>query len=113
MFSDEVLDHVAGFLSRKLGTFLVKGKSESLVVHELICLREECTQRQTDMCSIFSEALDDFTRQSWAKAVNKFKQIINQFGEDGPSKYYRKLSEIYIENPPEFSGDAVVRLDSK
>jgi adenylate cyclase len=112
LFSDEVLNQVNGFLSRKLGTFLVKGKSESLVVHELICLKEECTQRQTDMCSIFSEALDDFTRQSWAKAVNKFKQIIHQFGEDGPSDYYRKLSEIYIENPPEFSGDAVIRLNN-
>ncbi len=113
LFSDEVLNQVNGFLSRKLGTFLVKGKSESLVLHELICLREECTQRQTDMCSIFSEALDDFTRQSWAKAVNKFKQIIHQFGEDGPSNYYKKLSEIYRENPPEFSGDAIVRLDNK
>ena len=64
------------------------------------------------MCSIFSEALDDFTRQSWSKAVKKFKQIIYQFGEDGPSNYYRKLSERYIEHPPEFSGDAVVRLDN-
>jgi adenylate cyclase len=113
MISSEVLSQLDGFLSRELGKFLPVGKSQPLVVHELICPEEECTLQQKELCAMFSEALDAFMRQSWREASNRFDRIIKEFGEDGPSLFYLKKCDEYMNIPPEDSWDGVIRLDNK
>lgn len=113
LVSSDVINQLGGLQTRELGKFLLVGKSKPLVVHELICRREESSEQQRNAIAIFAEALDAFRRQSWDEAFGKFNETIEKFGEDGPSHFYLKLCEQYKKNPPDELWDGVVRMDKK
>jgi adenylate cyclase len=112
LISEEVLNQADGFLTREVGTFMLSGKSRPLVLHELICPIEESTQEQKDLSMFFSWALADFKRRLWKEADEKFYTIINRYGKDGPSIFYKKLCEQYLENPPDNSWDGAICFDN-
>ena len=112
LVSEEVINQLSGLLTRKLGEFLLAGKSKSVVVHELLCQKGECTEKQQNICAIFAEALDAFRRQSWDEATEKFLQSV-KYGDDGPSRFYIGLCEHYKNNPPGKSWDGVIRMGKK
>ncbi len=113
LLSEEVLSQLDDFLTRELGEFLLVGKSKSLVIHELICRKEESNQQQRNLCVFFSEALNTFRMQSWNEAIEKFYLIKEKFGEDGPSSFYIMLCEQYRVKPFEESWNGVVCMDKK
>jgi adenylate cyclase len=115
LVSEEVLHQLDGFLTRELGTFLFAGKSQPLVVHELLCRIEESNKQHKSLCAIFAEALDAYQRRFWEEAIEKFHEILssNSSKEDGPSVFYVKLCEQYRERPPEESWKGVVRMVKK
>ncbi len=112
LVSEEVINQLGGFLTRKLGNFLLVGKSKPVVVYELICRKEESHEQQRSACAIFAEALDAFRRQSWDEAREKFLESI-RYGDDRPSRFYLGLCEHYKINPPGKSWDGVVHMDKK
>lgn len=115
LVSAEVLQQLSGFLTRELGTFLVMGKSQPLVVHELLCRLEESNQQQRSLCALFAEGLGAYRRQAWEEAIEKFSAISSSAShtQDGPARFYVKLCEEYREKPPEAAWDGVVRLLGK
>ena len=113
LVSDEIIGQVNGFLSREMGTFKVAGKVKPISVHELIGHRDECGDKRRQTCAAFAEAREAFKRQSWAEAGQKFHQIIDRFGEDGPSQFYIKLCEHYQNSPPGQSWDGVIQIEKK
>jgi adenylate cyclase len=110
LLSEEILNELDDFMTREIGTFILAGKSKPLVLHELICLAEEATEHQKNLCAAFSEALDDFKRQLWYRASGKFHDIINIFGKDGVSQRYITWCEQYWHNPPDISWEGEIRL---
>ena len=110
LVSAEVLDQLDDFLTRELGQFLLSGKSRSVVVHELICRMEEATEQQRSLCATFTEALGAYQKQSWARAIDKFNQLLQISHQDGPSHFYLKLCEEYKKNPPGANWDGIVRF---
>jgi hypothetical protein len=58
-------------------------------------------------------ALADFKRRLWKEADEKFNAIIKRYGKDGPSTFYKKLCELYLENPPGRSWDGAICFDNK
>src|SRR5262249_1807308 len=115
LVSGEVLQHLDGFLTRELGTFLLAGKSHPLVVHELQCHMEESATQQRHLCALFAEALEAYRRQAWDEAVKRFSAIISSPSaqDDGPARFYIVLCEQYRANPPGASWDGVVRIVQK
>jgi len=112
LVSEEVIGQLGDLLTRRLGEFLLAGKSKSVVVHELLCQKGECSEKQQNICAIFAEALDAFRRQSWDEATEKFLQSI-KYGDDGPSRFYIGLCEHYRNNPPGESWEGVIRMGKK
>jgi adenylate cyclase len=112
LVSEEVINHLGGLLTRRLGEFLLAGKSKPVVVHELVCLKGDCSEQQQTICAIFAEALDAFRRQSWDEATEKFLTSI-KYGDNGPSRFYLGLCEHYKNNPPGDSWDGVIRMGKK
>jgi adenylate cyclase len=113
LVTEEVLNQQDGFLTRKLGKFLLVGKAKPLFMHELICRREASNEQQRSLCASFSEALDAFSRQSWEEATGKFNDLMNRCGKDGPSLFYLKLCNQYRAEPPGESWNGVVYIDKK
>ena len=113
MLSEEVLNQTNGFLTREVGQFLLTGKSNPLVIHELIGFLEESDQHQRNLCTFFSEALAAFRRQSWEEASRILKDLMNRFGQDGPSQFYLTLCEQYGQKPPEKSWNEIICMGNK
>jgi adenylate cyclase len=112
LVSAEVLQQLHGFLTRELGTFLVVGKSQPLVVHELLCRLENAHEQQRNLCALFAEALGAYRGQRWEEAIEKFSELITSSSstEDGPSLFYVQLCEQYREKPPGAAWDGVVHM---
>jgi adenylate cyclase len=112
LVTEEVINQLGGLVTRKLGEFILAGKSKPVVVHELLCQKGECSEKQRIICASFAEALDAFRRQSWDEAIEKFLTCI-KYGDDGPSRFYLGLCEHYKNNPPGESWDGVIRMGKK
>jgi adenylate cyclase len=113
LVSGEVVDQLGGILSRDLGSFRLKGKSQPIVLHELICRLSEAKQLQKDACGSFGDGLAAFRNRSWEEAIGKFRQSLGALEYDEPSRYYISLCEGYRISPPEEAWDGVVHMDKK
>ncbi len=113
LVSEEVLYDLDGFLTRECGKFLLVGKSQPIVVHELICRKEESNEQQRRLFAMFAEALSAYRRQTWEEAIQIFHKAMKTYTEDGPSIFYSKLCEEYKENPPGELWDGVVDMERK
>lgn len=91
LVSAPVIVGLPGFLSRELGTFLLKGKSLSVSVFELIGHVDEIDHVQPDwqkLSASFSSALAFFKDHQWQRALDEFIAIDNQYPDDGPTLFY-------------------------
>jgi adenylate cyclase len=113
LVSEEVLYQLDGFLTRKLGEFLLLGKSNPVVIFELISGLEESDEDLKRGCIIFVEALQAYRERSWEKAITLFYQSLKILKEDGPSMFYIKLCKRYIKHPPGEKWTGLVCLNKK
>jgi adenylate cyclase len=113
LVSGEVVDRLGGLLSRELGAFRLKGKSQPVVIHELICRLAGADERLREACRHFKEGLDAFRKMSWDEASETFRRTSEILGEDEPSRYYINLCGRYRINPPEEPWDGVIQMDKK
>ncbi|MGE5218489.1 MAG: CHASE2 domain-containing protein [Chloroflexota bacterium] len=113
LVSDEVIQGLPGFLTRDVGTFRLKGKSQPVVVHELLCRSAEAKENQRQICEIFSEALHAFKQRSWDEARDKFSRLKWNCQIDGPARFYINLCDQYKVNAPEEAWEGVIPLEEK
>jgi adenylate cyclase len=111
--SEEVVGKLDGFLLRDVGKFRLKGKMKPIAAYELIGRRDTAEEEELNACAIFAGAMSAFSRQSWDEAKEKFGQVIEILGHDGPSVFYIRLCERYEENQPGEPWDGVVTMGSK
>jgi adenylate cyclase len=113
LVSEEVLDQLDGFSQRRLGKFILAGKSKPVEVSELICKAEEFNEKQNSLCSVFARGINAYQRRSWGEAVELFNSALAQDHTDGPSRFYLKLCEKYRANPPPATWDGTIYLNKK
>jgi adenylate cyclase len=113
LVSEDLLKQLEGLVTRELGKFLVKGKKRPLLIHELLCLEDECSQEEQDRNAYFRDAYEAFRRGSWTEASIKFQNILDRYGKDGPSERYLMLCKNFMTSPPEEEWDGLIRIDNK
>ena len=111
--SDEVVGKLGDFLTREIGSFRFVGKSMPVVVHELLCRKEDADERLVGFCGKFADGLESFRRRSFDNAMKIFGETVRRAGGDGPSEFYLRLCEEYIQNPPAESWDRAIQMDRK
>jgi adenylate cyclase len=111
--SEEVLRDVPGLLTRELGTFLPAGKSNPVVVHELLGPAAEATAAQRTRCAAFGEALSAYRGRRWTAAIEAAHRCLAVVPDDGPARFYLQRCEQYTACPPPEPWDGVVRMESK
>src|SRR5690606_20264212 len=88
--------------TRRLGAFLLRGKAVPVDVFEL---RESSTLRLRELDARFAQALEPFRAGHWGDALTRFATLAAEFPEDGPTRYYERLTREYAVSPPsEWSG---------
>jgi adenylate cyclase len=113
LVSDEVFHEIDGYLARDCGKFRLKGKNTPIRVHELWCRVEDSDETQRDACATFAGGLAAFQKGSWDEARGMFQRVIERLEEDGPSRFYLGLCELYRKDPPEEPWDGVVHMEKK
>jgi adenylate cyclase len=113
LVSQEAIGDLDGFLTRNAGNFLLKGKTQPVMVYELLGRAVEARENQKRACAIFSDALTAFRRRDWDAAENKFHQCMDVLGGDGLSRFYLKLCDEYRKHPPPGSWTGVISVDEK
>lgn len=111
--SDEVVGKLGDFLTREVGSFRFAGKSRPVVVHELLCRKEDAAERLVGLCGKFADGLESFRRRSFDDAMRIFGETARWPGGDGPSEFYLRLCEEYIQNPPGEPWDRAIPMDRK
>jgi adenylate cyclase len=113
LVSEQTISGLDGFLTRKVGTFLLAGKSKPLVVHELICRIEEADEEQIVRCALFADALGAYERQAWRQAADRFSTLIKDHGDDTVCALYLDGCERHQQHPPAAGWDPVIRIETK
>ncbi len=112
LLSEHVLDGVDGFLTREVGTFLLRGKTRPLVIHEFIGGREALDPEAiTEWHGLFAEGLMAFRQADWKTAIERFTHLVETREDDGVARFYLNLSRRHRQAPPAGGWDGVIRLD--
>ena len=121
MISDYTYQMVKdGFEARKLDTLAVVGKSEPVVVYELIAEKGGMDSEMSKLVSIYNEGLNYFYEQKWDDAIKAMLEAepLEPFtgvsvGGISPTRRISEYAERYKMNPPGDDWDGVTRLTSK
>jgi len=113
LVSDEVTRDLDQFLTREVGIFLLKGKSQPIIAHELICRSADSADWQKKACEIFAGARQAFGFRLWHEADEKFLQSDQLFNGDGASRFYRQLCAQYRSRPPPEDWNGTIAMDEK
>jgi adenylate cyclase len=100
LVSGATLADIGGFLSRDVGTFLLRGKTTALLVHELRNVIDVGRATYIELSELFSAALESFRLAHWTEAERRFRSVLERFPEDGPSRYYLELCAQYRAREP-------------
>ena len=76
------------FLTRNLGSFLLRGKRHPSQIHELIDRRDNATQAQVDLCAQFEQIMESLQNADVTAARLRLQNVQNSFPSDGPTAFY-------------------------
>jgi len=101
-------------LSRPLDLVVVMGKTEPVLCHELLALREDVTPDLVELVRLWNEARTAYIAMNWDKAIELFEQCLplEPFHPDkdpgsktSPSHVFIKRCQAYREQPPVPAGE--------
>jgi len=117
LLSEATANHLDGeFVTRPLGRFVLKGKTRSISLHELMGPRTSLAGQdlESEWFSTFQSGVEAYAEGRLDVAAKFMRQTIEtRAGGDGPSEFYlRKIAEIEKRGrPAEWTGS--VALDEK
>jgi adenylate cyclase len=68
--------------ARPLDRVLVKGKTEPILIYELLGLKSEVDHATLELADVFSRALEHYWRQDWVRAATLFRSVLRAHAED-------------------------------
>ena len=115
ILASEATARAAGkdFLFREVDALVVKGKTESSKVFELLGLAVGEVEATQQLSERFAVALSAYRRQDWNLAEKELQSCLEIQAGDGPSKVLMERITHFRERPPGSNWDGAFQLDSK
>jgi adenylate cyclase len=113
LVSGEVLTGVGGFLTRRLGTFVLAGKSKPVVIYELICREADATAQERSGAALFAEGVAAYERRSWLEAATAFDACLSETGDDEAARFYLNACAECRARHPDEPWEPVFRMRGK
>ncbi len=107
---NNVKDHVD---VRKLDKIRVVGKTEPIVIYELLGMKGSLPQKVYDTIEIYNKGMDMFSEHQWKKALKFFQEALLILPDDGPSKTYVIRCNEFMKKPPSKTWDGVYTFKTK
>lgn len=100
-------------LGRELDLVRVKGKDQPVHIYELLARFPVATPAQRELAQEFQTALVEYHNRQWSKAETIWKDILQKFPADEPSKLYIERCQMLMKNPPSPDWDGVYSITTK
>ena len=115
ILASEATARAAGkdFLFREVDALVVKGKTESSKVFELLGLAVDEVEATQQLSERFAVALSAYRTQDWNLAEKELQSCLEIQAGDGPSKVLMERIAHFRERPPGSNWDGAFQLDSK
>jgi adenylate cyclase len=78
----------AAVVAREIDFLVVKGKTESARIFEVLGLKGEVAEATLDLIGRFAEALAAYRSQEWDRAETALRGCLELFPDDGPSRLF-------------------------
>jgi adenylate cyclase len=101
------------FFFREIDALVVKGKTESSKVFELLGLTGDEVEATQELLERFTVALSAYRKQDWNLAETELQKCLEIQADDGPSKVLMERIVRFREHPPDANWDGTFQLDSK
>jgi adenylate cyclase len=113
LVSDQAIQRLEGFMTRRLGAFLPFGKSNPVVIHELLGYEKKMSMEQKHLCSSFEAGLLAYRQKHWDEAIGAFERTLRIYRADGPSIFFKSRCEDLKKNPPDDNWNGTVVMGQK
>jgi adenylate cyclase len=101
------------YVVRKLDYIRVKGKSEPIRVYELVGRKGQVSEIGMKLVNIYKKGIDLYVNRKFKEAYDAFKQALEIYPEDNPSKLYLQRCDVLMNFPPPPEWDAVFTMKTK
>ena len=108
--SVEGLDDLA---LRPLGDFLLAGKANSVEVVEILGPKDRLSDAQRALLDGFAKALAAYRSRRWNEASTGLAELLQDWPEDGPCRFYRQRCDQLQAQPPGDDWDATIVVTDK
>jgi adenylate cyclase len=90
-----------GFRLRELDRVRVKGRTQTLAIHELVGHRGiVLADAVEESHAIYAEGLALYRERAWSAAAERFRACMQVHPDDGASRLMERRCRIYLEHPP-------------
>jgi len=98
--SDSTRKAAPGFVYRELDLVQVKGKAQSVTIHEPLCRTEELTKELRDELMVYRQGIEYYRNRNWDLAEMQFLTLVKQTKNPGLYRKYAERCAWLRENPP-------------
>ncbi|SJM90792.1 Adenylate cyclase 1 [Crenothrix polyspora] len=95
LVSGGVIEGLSGFMSREIGEFILKGKSQPITIFELLGKGNHPDPKLAPLLHAFAKALQLFHNHEWSKAQKAFVNLNKYYPNDGPTLFYVQYLQKY------------------
>ncbi|MDY7091510.1 MAG: adenylate/guanylate cyclase domain-containing protein [Acidobacteriota bacterium] len=106
------VDLAQGLVFREVDRVRVKGKNEPVSLYELVGQRPLPAEIQARI-ETFGQGLAFYRRRRFHQAEALFLELLEEHGEDGPSRLFLERCRRYLDDPPPEDWDGVETLTRK
>jgi TolA-binding protein len=100
-------------LTRRLDKIRVVGISEPVRIYEIIETADAAPSSLLELTDLFAKAIGIFEARDWKNAETAFRQIVNKFPTDGPTRLYLDRASHYQQSPPIDRWDGAFNIKEK
>ncbi len=98
---------------RKLDKIRVVGKSEPIVIYELLGMKGTLPQKVYEAVELYNKGMEMFSEHQWKKAMKFFNEVLQVLPDDGPAKTYVGRCDEFLRKPPSKNWDGVYSFKTK
>jgi len=101
------------FVYRELDLVQVKGKEQSVTIHEPLCRSGELTKELKDELKVYRQGIDYYRARNWDLAELQFLTLVKQSKNPGLYRKYAERCAWLRENPPDQNWTGVFAFKTK
>jgi len=102
------------FVTRELDLIRVKGKTEGVLVHEILARKETpLDDKKRRMIELYNDGLLAYKEWRWDDGAELFEKALEIDPDDGPSALYLQRCNEFRENPPAEDWDGIFTMRTK